>query len=357
MSNVIPDIPGGELSQEPEANPINWVEILSFLWSSRKLIGFATGVATVGAIIVSLLLPEYFRSTATLLPETEKSKLASLGGLSDLAALAGVNVGGNGSFAKLYPTIVKGEAVLRNVIYAQYQTEEFPIPVDLIKYWEIEEATPERDYETALKVLREGLEVSSDNKTNVVTIAIETPEPALSAAIVNNVTNELDAFIRTKQTTNAGEQRRWIEDRLEQVTKDLGRSEDVLKEFREKNRRVGDSPQLLLEQGRLLREVEINSTLYTELKKQFEIAKIEEIKNIPIINIMDPGRPAGRKSNPKRSMIVAVVFFVSFLSSSAYVLGIAKYGAKLNELRDHVFVASQNISAADERIDSREDSA
>src|SRR3989304_4461535 len=244
-------MPGGELSQEPEANPINWVEILSFLWSSRKLIGFATGVATVGAISVSLLLPEYFRSTATLLPETEKSKLASLGGLSDLAALAGVNVGGNGSFAKLYPTIVKGEAVLRNVIYAQYQTEEFPIPVDLIKYWEIEEATPERDYETALKVLREGLEVSSDNKTNVVTIAIETPEPALSAAIVNNVTNELDAFIRTKQTTNAGEQRRWIEDRLEQVKKDLGRSEDVLKEFREKNRRVGDSPQLLLEQGGL----------------------------------------------------------------------------------------------------------
>src|SRR3990172_9858945 len=184
----------------------------------------------------------------------------------------------------------------------------------------MEEATPERDYETALKVLREGLEVSSDNKTNVVTIAIETPEPALSAAIVNNVTNELDAFIRTKQTTNAGEQRRWIEDRLEQVTKDLGRSEDVLKEFREKNRRVGDSPQLLLEQGRLLREGEINSTLYTELKKQFEIAKIEEIKNIPVINVMDDGRALSRKERPKRARIVLTTLFVSFLGVIGFVL-------------------------------------
>jgi len=57
-----------------------------------------TGIATVGAVVVSLfVLPEYFKSTATLLPETEKSRLAALGGLSDLAALADVSVGGGGS--------------------------------------------------------------------------------------------------------------------------------------------------------------------------------------------------------------------------------------------------------------------
>jgi uncharacterized protein involved in exopolysaccharide biosynthesis len=266
------------------------------------------------------------------LPETEKSKLAALGGLSDLAALAGVSVGGEGSLAKLYPTIIRSEAVLRNVIYAEYHTREFPQPVNLIRYWEIEEETPERDYETALRSLRDGLEVAFDNKTSVVTVSFETKEPPLSAAIVNNVTKELDGFIRTKRTTNAGEQRKWIEDRLQEVKRDLERSENNLREFREKNRRVGDSPQLLLEQGRLMREVEINSTLYTELKKQYEIAKIEEIKNIPIINVMDEARPAARKERPIRSTIVLSSLFLSFFGMIGYVVMEHRYSDALKEM-------------------------
>ena len=45
--------------------------------------------------------------------------------------------------------------------------------------------------------------------------------------------------------------------------------------------------------------VQINSTLYIELKKQYELTKIEEIKNIPIVNMMDAGRPAAKKEKPQ----------------------------------------------------------
>ena len=74
---------------EEQETSIDWIELISVLWSSRKLIAIVTGIATVGAVIVSLLLPKYYKSTATLLPETEKSKLAGLGGLSDLARESG----------------------------------------------------------------------------------------------------------------------------------------------------------------------------------------------------------------------------------------------------------------------------
>ena len=66
--------------------------------------------------------------------------------------------------------------------------------------------------------------------------------------------------------TNASEQRKWIEARLTEVKEDLEKSENRLKEFREKNRRIVDSPQfspkrcisgLLLEQERLIRDVQI----------------------------------------------------------------------------------------------------
>jgi uncharacterized protein involved in exopolysaccharide biosynthesis len=315
-----------------EESSIHWIEILSVLWNSKKLIAYVTGSVTVIAVIVSLLLPEYYRSTATLLPETEKGKLSALGGISDLAALAGVSVGGEVSLAKLYPTIIKSEAVLQNVIYARYQTRKFNKPVNLVEFWEIEGKTREQEYEAALKTLRDELEVSLDNRTNVVTISILTREPQLSADIVNNVTKELDRFIRTKRTTNASEQRKWIEDRLVEVKADLEKSENRLKEFREKNRRVADSPQLLLEQERLIREVTINSTIYTELKKQQEIVKIEEIKNIPIINVMDDGRAAARKEKPKRATIVLVSVFLSVAASMVYVIAVHRYDEPLKKM-------------------------
>ena len=320
-----------------EESSIHWIEILSVLWNSKKLIAYVTGSVTVLAVIVSLLLPEYYRSTATLLPETEKGKLSALGGISDLAALAGVSVGGEVSLAKLYPTIIKSEAVLKNVIYARYSTKKFREPVDLIQYWEIEEKTPERSYEVALNNLRDGLDVSLDNRTSVVTISILTREPQLSADIVNNITKELDRFIRTKRTTNASEQRKWIEGRLVEVKVDLEKSENRLKEFREKNRRVSDSPQLLLEQERLIREVTINSTIYTELKKQQEIVKIEEIKNIPIINVMDDGRAAAKKEKPKRATMVLVSFFLSMAASVIYVIAVYRYDEPLKRMRQ-IFV-------------------
>ena len=321
----------GQESSSTERRPIDWIDLLSTIWNSRKLIASIVGITTVLAVIYSLILPQYFKSTATVLPETEKSKLAGLGNLSELATLAGVSTG-EVSLTRLYPTIIKSESVLKNVIYAQYHTNKFKDPVNLIQFWEIGGKTPDQAYEAGLKALGNELDVSLDLKTGVVSISMETTERQLSADIVNNITSELDKFIRTKRITNASEQRKWVEGRLVEVKRDLEKSEGSLEEFRENNRRVIDSPQLLMEQDRLIREVQINSTLYIELKKQYELARIEEIKNIPIINVMDPARPAARKDRPKRTTIVLTLFSLSVLGSFLYVIGRNRHGEELKKI-------------------------
>ncbi|MGB2870033.1 MAG: hypothetical protein WBD36_16410, partial [Bacteroidota bacterium] len=128
---------------------------------------------------------------------------------------------------------------------------------------------------------------------------------------------------------SAGEQRKFVEGRITEVKSDLETAENRLKEFREKNRIVTGSPQLLLEQERLLRELQINATVYTELKKQYEIAKIEEIKNIPIINVMDEARPAALKDRPKRRDIVLTMLLLSFLGTCSYILIQDRYGERM----------------------------
>lgn len=160
----------------------------------------------------------------------------------------------------------------------------------------------------------------------------QTKEPRLSADIVDKVSEEVVKFIRTKRTTNASEHRKCIDARLVEVKRDLEKSEKTLKDFREKKRQVSGSPELLLEQERLVREVQINSTLYVELKKQYELVKIEEIKNIPIINVMDEARPAARKERPKRSTIVLAALFLSFFGGVGYVVVHHRYKDALSEL-------------------------
>jgi uncharacterized protein involved in exopolysaccharide biosynthesis len=311
----------------------NYAELFTVLWSSRKLIGMIVLFVTLAAGVIAFLLPPFYASTVVILPETSQSKLAALGGLSDLASLAGVNVGGEASAIKLYPTIVKSEAVLKNVIYRKYLTKEFPDSVNLVQLWDADEDKPQLAYESVLKALRDELDVSLEVKTNVLTVTLLTKEPQLSADIVNAIAHELDVFSRTKRTTNASAQRKWIEGRLTEVKGDLENSENALKDFREKNRRVVDSPELLLEQERYIREVQINSTLFGELKKQYEIARIEEIKNIPIVNIMDEGRAAAKKDKPKRGVIVAVSFFLGLFGAIGFAYVKFQYREKITQVR------------------------
>ena len=167
-----------------------------------------------------------------------------------------------------------------------------------------------------------------DAKTGVITISISTPEPQLAADILNEVSSELDKFIRNKRTTSASNQRKFVEDRLAEVKEDLTKAENRLKEFREKNRQVL-SPQILLEQERLIRDVQINASIYTELRKQYEIVKIEEVKNIPVINVLDAARAPARKDKPKRATIVLSVFLLSFFGTLGYFILLYQYEVQI----------------------------
>ena len=74
-------------------------------------------------------------------------------------------------------------------------------------------------------------------------------------------------------------------------------------------------PSLGLENGRLIREVELQSTIQEILIPQFEQAKLEETKNIPTLQVIDKPKVAINKSKPKRALIVIGSTLMSFLVS------------------------------------------
>jgi tyrosine-protein kinase Etk/Wzc len=72
-------------------------------------------------------------------------------------------------------------------------------------------------------------------------------------------------------------------------------------------------PELGLEMARLFREVEIQTRLLAFLLPQYEQAKIQEVRDTPTVQIIDPAVPPQLKYAPKRLFIVLGAFFSSLL--------------------------------------------
>ncbi|MFI5250962.1 MAG: hypothetical protein ACHQQQ_00905 [Bacteroidota bacterium] len=301
------------------ANNQNLFRTLNIIWIHRFKI---LRIVLIGGVLLSgimLLIHNTYQAHATVMPDITTMSLADkLGSLQEMASAAGLNIGQT-SPTELYPDIIMSETVLKKIIYDKYQTEKFDTTVNLIDFFQIDEKTENLRYEKCLTKLQKSvISVSLDKKTFMVEVDIETKEPKLSADIANNILDELDIFQRNFRKTNATEQRKFLEQRLDEVSRDMAKAEDNLKNFRETNRRVEQSAQLLLEQDRLTREVELNTALFIELKKQYEMVKLDEIKNTPVVLVLDTARVPAEKSGPHRTVTVLAGMVLLFLFASAW---------------------------------------
>jgi tyrosine-protein kinase Etk/Wzc len=306
-------------------------EILAPVWAERKsILIWSAVVAVVVAILNFFVFDLTYKATTTLLPETEKGKLGSLSQFSGLAQLAGVSVP-NADVSRLYPIILTSETILIPVIEHTYQTQRYKDPVDLLTFMEIEEGSPAKNMERAIKEMRGLITTAYDTKTSTVVVTLELEEQQLAADVLNAIVAEVDKFMRLKRINTATEQVRWITARLGDVEKELRAAEENLKTFMERNRRTMDSPQLTLEQQRLLREVTVKSTIAIELKKQYELAKIDEIKNTSIVNVLDPARPPVKKERPKRATNTVLAFIAVMVLMSGWFATKPVWGGRVME--------------------------
>ena len=73
----------------------------------------------------------------------------------------------------------------------------------------------------------------------------------------------------------------------------------------------------------LYRRVSMQESIYETLTKQYELAKVEEAKEIPPVRVLDRPSLPERKSSPRRMFIVALGFAFSFLAAVAWILASA----------------------------------
>lgn len=71
----------------------------------------------------------------------------------------------------------------------------------------------------------------------------------------------------------------------------------------------------------LYRETKVQETVYELLTQQYELAKIDEAKEIPVVKVLDTANIPEKKSFPPRALIIACLVFGSLVGGIAWILG------------------------------------
>lgn len=211
-----------------EVNLRDYVKVL-VKW--RRLIIFNIVIITGFAVVLSLVLPKKYTSTATLLPPLEVSGFQGLssmlgeGYLSGLGRMAGLS--GMATTSDVFAAILSSHRILGEVVKK----------CNLFTLFET------RSLEEAIRALKEKIKIDVSPE-GIISISVTVPSPDLAAKIANTFVEELDRFNRETTMTMGKRQRIFLEERLREVEKSLTDAENALKEFKEKHHTVALTDEL-----------------------------------------------------------------------------------------------------------------
>lgn len=277
------------ISPQPVASAddeINLLDLLIVLAKHKMMIAKVTITVVLLAVGASLMMTNIYTATTKILPpqQSQSSASALLSQLGGLAGMAGSSLGIKNP-NDLYVAMLKSRNIMEKIV------KRF----DLQKVYEQETLTG------ALKALEGSTNIAS-GKDGVITVEVDNKDPQLAANMANAFIEELDKLLQTYSLTDASQKRAFFEQQLRQAKDKLTDAELVLDK----------TPNTSLQYMDALRNLKYREMIFEILSKQFEVAKLDEAKNSPLIQVLDKATAPERKSKPKRSQVVILSTLAAF---------------------------------------------
>ena len=326
------------------------------------------------AIVISMLLPQRFTATVTLLPPPQNSSVGAaltsqLSSMGSVAAMAGGSFGlrnANEMYVAMLKSRVVEDAMVQHLGLIQEYGKRYP--------------------SDARRAFEKHADVNGSGKDGLIHIAIEDRDPRRAADLANGYIEEFRNLSQHLAITEASQRRLLFEQELVQAKNNLANAEEALKQTEQttgviqldsqaraliesgaalraqitarevqiqgmQTYATGENAQLVqaqleldtlraqlaklggsassasdelivpkgrvpgagLEYVRKMRDVKYNETIFEILARQFELAKLDEAKQGALIQVVDPAIPPDKRSFPKRGLIVIGATILGFL--------------------------------------------
>ncbi|MEO7150932.1 MAG: Wzz/FepE/Etk N-terminal domain-containing protein [Burkholderiaceae bacterium] len=389
---------------DPPGPAVTLADLLTWLGQGKRLIGIVTVLAALAAVALSLAMTPTFTARATLLPPQPQQAGGSAAALAALGSLSGLG-GGFGAKTpdELYVALLRSDSVQRALaerydLMTRYEQKSYealrkamPSYIHIIAdkksgliVVEVDDRDPKFAADLAnahtgeiTKVLGR-LAVSEAQLRRVFfEKQLKDTKEALIAAeqALRRVQETSGVIALDKQAESlivgAATVRAQISDREVQLkvlrgsateqNPDVIRLASELRALRAELARmestqggnagsavdlpVGRLPEASIDYVRARRELKLQETLLEGMIRQFEIAKLDEAKEGPVLQQVDVALPPDRKSKPARALIVLGATLFALLASMAYVIA-RGYGAAARALDPGQAAAWQGVARA-----------
>jgi uncharacterized protein involved in exopolysaccharide biosynthesis len=323
--------------------------LLSVLLRRRHTVLVTVTVTLALVVGATLLRPRTFSSSAAFMPQSRRAQ----NGVGGLAAQFGLNVGvGEPSQSpQFYVDILKSRGILDQLAATRFPVHGAPgDSATLLDQLQVQGETPALRREAGLEELRGRVRTTITQQTGVVGVTFTAPQPALSQQVTARLLELVHRFNLESRRSQASQERQFTASRLAEAREELLASEDRLLVFLQRNRGYSNSPELRFEHDRLEREVSTRQQLFTSLAETYEQARIEEVRDTPVISIVEPPNiparpdPRGLVRSAALGLLVALALGVMLAFLREYA---ARSGERAEEFQE--FDALRRAAADDLR--------
>lgn len=307
------------LAEGAEAAPGGDVSLLAAADLVRRNRGLITAVvaALVAAVLAFLLLRDrVYASESSFLPQT-RSTLP--GGLSGLASQFGVALPAQEPTQSpaFYVDLLRTPEALDSLILHRYAANGEARGRTLLDVYDVHKPTPALTLEKTRQRFLEDVLTSISQKTGVVTLTVRSESPALAQQVNRLALEVLNRFNQRARRTRASAEREFTERRSAEVRAELRAAEERLLAFTQSNREFNSASSAYLERDRLGREVTRLQSVYTTLSQALEQARIEEVRDTPLITVVEQPSLAAEPEPRGAVRLLAVALLGGFLLGCA----------------------------------------
>lgn len=348
----------------PDSDEIDLIALIKTLWHGRKIVIKSILICGVIGFIIALTTPNEFVATTIMVPSGSDGTF-KMGGLGGLAAMAGINLNtttGSDLSPTVYPQIINSlpyqlelmktplnfsdrkELVTFYDYYSEPQKENpfvkytiglpgliLGIPGAILsaargKEQEtksaiaqtkpIELTNKQRDVRLILSGL---ISLNVNTKEGILSLSTTMPEAKAAAQLGQRAQELLQQYITEFKIKKAKANLDFIQQRFDETTKKFDAVQEKLASFRDRNKSVTLAT-ARTEEERLTSQYSLIYSIYSELAKQIEQAKIQVKQDTPVFTIIEPVSVPTKRTKPNRQMILFIWLFLGGLIGSGVVL-------------------------------------
>jgi uncharacterized protein involved in exopolysaccharide biosynthesis len=276
-----------------------------------------------------------------------------LGDVAGLAAKFGINVAGAvGSPVGFYADLPTTDGLLSQLAETRFSfttdaTGRDTVSGTLVDLVKARGDSREERLQDAVDYLQRKVKVTSDLGAGTVTVTATARWPALAEQMTRRIIDLVNVFNVEQLRSQARAEREFVEQRMHAAQQELEDAENQLEAFLTQNRTYQSSPKLTLEAGRLQRRIDLRQQTYTTLVGEFEQARIREIRDTPVITVVDAPEGSSRvRFKVPVLVLVGLVVGAGFGVTLAFLL---EYFAGLRRERSSDFETLQGLIASAQR--------